>query len=380
MAIILNDNIKINAGKPVDTKYLNSSNQPYSSTSDVNTVIPLALRYSGLTVNVGNDEYWYYNGITDTDLRLKFVNTAFAANGLSISGSTVVLGGTLTGNTEINANTNTLTISSGYLSTDNGYQISGTTILRTTLTSIYIGQEVGNNINNIGVNNVGIGLCALHCNTTGSNNVANGSAALMFNTTGSGNIAQGINSGFHNVTGSSNIFLGTCSGYNETSSNRLYIANSAAKSLIYGEFDNEKLCVRGKTYISGLTNASKVNIIYYDDNTNELTYSIAPSNNNIYSKTIITGSTLLTTGSSYVILVNNTVSGTTITLPSPPIDGQTFKIKDVSGLALTNNITITGGSSGIDGIGNGVINTNYGALELMYDQALDQWFSLAFIS
>ena len=72
MAIILNDNIKINAGKPSESKYLNSSNIAYSSTTEATTSIPIAERYFGLTVLVdtgtSNVEYWWREGVTDIDL------------------------------------------------------------------------------------------------------------------------------------------------------------------------------------------------------------------------------------------------------------------------------------------------------------------------
>lgn len=87
MSIQINDNILISAGKPVDVKYLNAENQPYISVSEVNTQIPISLRYLGLTVNIDNVEYWYKDGLTDTDLIEKKYNT-------QISLSDYVTGGT----------------------------------------------------------------------------------------------------------------------------------------------------------------------------------------------------------------------------------------------------------------------------------------------
>ena len=102
--------------------------------------------------------------------------------------------------------------------------------------------------------------------------------------------------------------------------------------------------------------------------------------NNIYSKITYTSSQTLTTGSSYVILVNHSVP-VTITLPATPLDGQVFKIKDVSsGGALTNNITIGRNGKDMDRTAaNALINTDSGALELVYDSALG-WFTLAFVN
>ena len=111
MSIILNDNLKINAGKPADSKYLNSSNQPYDSISAVTSGVTISERYSGLTVNIGGDEYWYKNSVADVGLIAKessIVSEGItgATNGLTKVGQDVILGGTLTGGTEINLDDN----------------------------------------------------------------------------------------------------------------------------------------------------------------------------------------------------------------------------------------------------------------------------------
>jgi hypothetical protein len=109
MAITLNDNLKINAGKPVDSKYLNSSNQPYPNTAEVISTVAIAERYVGLTVLVNTEEYWFATGVTDVDLVVKTADVASAGgitgatNGLTKVGSEVALGGDLTGNTTINS-------------------------------------------------------------------------------------------------------------------------------------------------------------------------------------------------------------------------------------------------------------------------------------
>ena len=80
MAIILNDNLKINVGKPVDSKYLNGL-VPYVNIAEVNSVIPIAERYVGLTVNIVNEEYWYKDGVADGQLVEKI--TASGGTGLA---------------------------------------------------------------------------------------------------------------------------------------------------------------------------------------------------------------------------------------------------------------------------------------------------------
>jgi len=78
MAIILNDNIRINAGKPSESKYLSSTNLPYSGStlsaalSAVTTAISISERYLGLTVLVttggSNIEYWFKEGVQNANL------------------------------------------------------------------------------------------------------------------------------------------------------------------------------------------------------------------------------------------------------------------------------------------------------------------------
>jgi len=100
MAIIINDNLAINVGKPVDSKYMNIAT-PWTSVLDANTNIPLSYRYLGLTVNVNNVEYWYQNSLADVGLVIKSLGGTLtgATNGLTIAGAKVRLGGTITGTT-----------------------------------------------------------------------------------------------------------------------------------------------------------------------------------------------------------------------------------------------------------------------------------------
>jgi len=82
MAIILNDNIKINAGKPSESKYLSTGNTAYSGTtlvdakSGVTTAIPISERHLGLTVLLSytgetNVEYWFKTGVAYDNLEEK---------------------------------------------------------------------------------------------------------------------------------------------------------------------------------------------------------------------------------------------------------------------------------------------------------------------
>jgi hypothetical protein len=76
MAILFSDNLNIGFPKPIDNRYFGRGGsatglQPWATIGDVNANIPETRRYTGLTVNIMGDEYWYASGITDTDLVLK---------------------------------------------------------------------------------------------------------------------------------------------------------------------------------------------------------------------------------------------------------------------------------------------------------------------
>lgn len=350
-----------------------------------------------------------------------------ACNGLTKNGTNVVLGGALTGNTSITG-AYTLNLCSGAkLNTTCGYQISGTTIFdvsRKSLSNINIGQSAGNSTGT-GTNNTAIGFEALRDNTTGSNNIVNGHEAhqkntigcnniaisqkalqnnisgcnniaigheaLYSNQIGSNNIGLGCFAGYSNVNGSGSTFIGTCAGFSETTSNKLYLANTDTnRPLIYGEFPNTCAVIHGAFKTSGATSllvAPTTGVITDSvlvwNSGDKLIKTVAGASlgdkNNIYSKSAVTTSVTLTSGSSFVILVSAATT-TTIILPTTPISGQVFKIKDVCGNALVNNIIVDAGSGRvIDNARCGLINTDYGALELMYG-VTDKWFSLAFVN
>ena len=73
MSIKLSDSIRVGQQKPLEDKYFNEL-VPYTSTSQVNNLLPKAVRHIGLTVNINKEEYWYKDGIEDSNLVLKITN------------------------------------------------------------------------------------------------------------------------------------------------------------------------------------------------------------------------------------------------------------------------------------------------------------------
>ncbi len=101
MAIILNDNLQINKGAPVDAKYLNGT-LDYLDAAEVNSIIPLTYRHLGLTVRVSGVEYWYQDSIQDSGLVIKgtgadsagvFIQSATTKSIFPKSGGTVTSSG-----------------------------------------------------------------------------------------------------------------------------------------------------------------------------------------------------------------------------------------------------------------------------------------------
>ena len=68
MAINLATGFNRTTGEPIDVLYLATSLIPYASVLAANTAIIPTVRYVGQFVNVGNELYWYKNGVTDGDL------------------------------------------------------------------------------------------------------------------------------------------------------------------------------------------------------------------------------------------------------------------------------------------------------------------------
>lgn len=83
-----------------------------------------------------------------------------------------------------------------------------------------------------------------------------------------------------------------------------------------------------------------------------------------------TAISLTVTTSMYIVAVTDTSAARTITLPSAPsYSGTYFIIKDESGAAATNNISVvvSGGVKTIDGLTTQTISTNYGSMTVYYN-------------
>ena len=123
MAIQYNENIKIAAPLPLDSRYLSLRTSggnplPYSGVSEVNTTIISSERYVGLTVNINNVEYWYQNGIANGNLILKTITGGTTAD--AVTGATNL--GFFSGKTGVQTlDITTLSTLPNYLDYDGNY-------------------------------------------------------------------------------------------------------------------------------------------------------------------------------------------------------------------------------------------------------------------
>lgn len=85
----------------------------------------------------------------------------------------------------------------------------------------------------------------------------------------------------------------------------------------------------------------------------------------------VTSSIALTSNRSYNVDTTNAI---TLTMPVAPNTGDYVVIKDTTGLANTNNITVDRNGKKIEDLSaNKILQTNYGAWTFVYD-GVDTWW------
>lgn len=112
--------------------------------------------------------------------------------------------------------------------------------------------------------------------------------------------------------------------------------------------------------------------VFDDDCDSVVNSSIINVTNNTFPGTlpviIVTTSPFLASASDVFIGVNNTgLVPFSVVLPANPVTGKFYFIKDVSGTAATDNITVTAVGHTIDGSASAIINTNYGSITLVFN-------------
>lgn len=100
---------------------------------------------------------------------------------------------------------------------------------------------------------------------------------------------------------------------------------------------------------------------------------------NVYTVQAVSGNIAIGASDTFDLLLTSTAAARSITLPlaNAVAAGRRYKVKDITGSAQTNNITIIrSGSDSIEGIaGNKTLATNFGAWELVSDGS-SAWYLL----
>jgi len=176
---IFNDNIQLYANKALDNRtgqYQNATWVGYPSTAIANAALNPAVRHQGLTVLIGNTEYWYKEGILDVHLITKTIAIS-ANNGLNVfTNGNIQLGGTLLKSTTIDTTSlYTLTVAGA----NTGGNVTFQGINTSTGSAIYGDAISGDGIS--GKSTSGVGVSARSISGIGLNVSSTTSFAGIFN-------------------------------------------------------------------------------------------------------------------------------------------------------------------------------------------------------
>lgn len=369
---VTNNNFTVPAGS------ISASGNITSTTGNISAT--LGSLNAGTTATAGT-------GITSTTGNI----TASAGN-VVITAGNLTLPDTNTGGTQGEITFGTNTVIQNY-PTGSANFVVGFLAGTTAVTNVSSGNNgFGGGVFNFvtsGGSNTAMGHVTLQSVTTGSNNSAFGAGASYLNTTGGNNTAVGYQAAMNVQTGNSNISLGYQAGnsWGSAVSNNIAIGNvgSAADS---GRIRIGTNATHTSCFITGIDgvnvgSVAKVVTLASDQlGTATITagtgITVTPGANTITiassGTTVLTYTTVNTTP--YVVLTTDDFLGVDssgapiqINLPNAPTTGRVITIKDTTGSANTNNITVTtvGGAVLIDAAATYVMNTQYAAIDVLFN-------------
>lgn len=197
--------------------------------------------------------------------------------------------------------------------------------------------------------------------------------------TSSGNGAGNIYDTFFNQAGNNTTIIthnSTGTGLSVWQS-QVYSGTASAISIGAGASLNLYECEIASSNTNAIAGAGSINLadIVYISTSSKVsttTQTLSPTNKGAFKIALPAGDyTVLTTDE----IVGATSSGArAITLNASPSTGQVVTVKDITGTAAANNITITPAAGNIDGAGTKVIASNYGSVTLFYSGTA--WFSI----
>lgn len=331
-----------------------------------------------------------------TDHAIQLGNASGSLTSMPVGASNTVLQGNNLADPSFNTN---LTLNDANSALTQGvisWSTSGLRIHNYGSDNIFFGQGAGNGTLTVGsaTDNIGIGLNCLTALTTGSLNAAWGANCLPALTTGGSNLAIGVNAMRAAVGNSQNVALGVFSLKNATSgNNNVSLGYNALLNLVSGH-DNTVigqgagtaytgaesgniLLGSGVTGTLGESNVTRIGNISGTTPTGTLQMVVVNSTNQLGSQPITSAFAYTTVNhaqSPYTVLATDyfisvDTSGGTVVLnfPNAPTAKQTWIVKDRTGTASTNNISLTtpGGVVTFDGQTTYTLASNYSSVNIL---------------
>lgn len=247
-----------------------------------------------------------------------------------------------------------------------------------------------------GTFNIAIGSSALTAEDIGSGNIAIGSSAIASSSDAADNTAIGTQALFGLYNGAHNIAIGNSAGtgYTANESYNIILGPTTGTSTENNvmRLGSDGSVIGGsdtlETYIYGIDGVDVGNVAtVVTESGDQLGTAVITAGTNISVVPTANAITINSTGgtvgtytyvsvnsSPYVVLttdqyisVDSSGGAITIQLPNAATSGQYFIVKDRTGSAATNNITVTtvGGIVNIDGATSFVMNTAYEAVSVM---------------
>lgn len=221
-----------------------------------------------------------------------------------------------------------------------------------------------------GTHNVSVGKLSLASDTSGANNTALGYSSLENITTGSNNISLGSGAGANlTLASSNNILIGSAGVLADSATIRIGTSGTQTTAFIVGidgvnvgsvakvvTLASDQLGTAIITAGAGITVTPSANAI-----------TIATSGITSVSYTNVNTSPYVVLSTDEYLSVDSSGAPITIELPNAATLSRLFVIKDRTGSAATNHITVTtvGGAVNIDGATTFVMNTAYQSIQLI---------------
>lgn len=298
-----------------------------------------------------------------------------------------------------------------------------------------MGYQAAHNLTT-GNANIAIGDSALASETTGGSNIAIGNGALGLSVGGNANIAIGRTSLGTNITGRFNTMVGYEAGINIASDSNTGVGYNALSGGIATTYqyntaigwnagqafttsDSNNICINNQGILgnnntlrigaatgTGNQELNRAFICGIDGvNVGSVAKVVTMASDQLGTATITAGTGITVTpgantieisstgadllaytnvnSSPYVVLTTDEFLGVdcsggiiTVQLPNAPSTGRVFIIKDRTGNANINNITVTtvGGAVNIDGATTYVMNTQYASIQVLFNGSTYQIF------